>query len=79
MFFKGLTVPELALNIMELLSAKPSRATLESDVVDLCGFQYMDFITTILLHRQELVASFLVCQIIYIPLSIPLHLLLLFF
>jgi len=56
----GLTVPVLALAIMKLLATTPSPPTLEADLVDLCGYEWMDDIALLIMHKKELVSSFLV-------------------
>jgi len=55
-----MTVGELAVTIMNYLSATPTRPSLESDLLDLCGYEWVADITTIMLHRQQLVKSYLI-------------------
>ena len=58
--FQGLTVPVLALHILEKLSSTTTRMALESELVDLCGYDWLDEITSMILHRDQLKSSFLV-------------------
>ena len=49
---------ELALSILENLASAKTSSELESDLVDLCGYEWMDDVTIFLHHRDLLVSSF---------------------
>ena len=56
-FFEGLPVGELARAILEKLATSQSPEELESDLVDLCGFEWLDEIELILRHRAQLLTG----------------------
>jgi len=63
-------VAELALVILNKLTSTSSTASLETDIVDLCGLEWLDDISTMIIHRKELAASFVVSLNLYSKLHI---------
>ena len=53
----GLSIPEFAVTILELLASKRSSEDLQTELFDLCGFDRFDMIGVLLEKREALVKS----------------------
>ena len=56
--YSGLTVQEFVVAVLQKVSTAEDEAELESELVDLCGYQWHESISIILTHRTQLLASF---------------------